>query len=229
MLDFTFGLALFDVVPVVLTGLALWFVARIVRDLAPSYQLMAALGGTLVIAGGLSKATWKLIAAIDGSDLAWLANALFPLMAPGFVLLAVAVWAGVRGLRGRRALLGWRVALGLILTACVAAAVRDWWLGVPRGWFLPLLVLVSLGNLTTSILLIRAAVYLQCWRVAVLVGVDLAMIFALQPIAMTTPKTIALHWLEQSLTAFGTGCFALGAYLLWRAVSARRTIQPSPG
>lgn len=228
MLAFTPGLALFDLVPVALTGLALWYVARLVRELAPSHHRMAVLGGVLIVAGGLAKATWKLIAALQGADLVWLANALFPLMAPGFVLLAVAVWAGVRGLRGRRALFGWPTALGLILSACVVAAVRHWWLDIPRGWFLPLLVLVSLGNLTASVLLVRAAFHLRRRSAAVLLGLDLVMIFALQPIAMMTPKTIAVHWFEQSLTAFGSGCFALAAYLLWRAVAARRILAAAP-
>lgn len=222
VLDFSLGLALFDLVPVALTAVAFWFIARILHDLAPSYYPMAVLGGGLVIAGGLSKATWKLVAAAAGVDLTWLSNALFPLMAPGFVLLAVAVWAGVRTWRGRQALLGWPAALGLILIAFGAAAVRFWWLDIPRGWFLPFLVLVSFGNLTVGLLLIRAAFQLRRWWSAMLLSVDLAMIFALQPIAMASPKTIAMHWIEQSLTAFGTGCFAFGAYLLWCALRERR-------
>jgi hypothetical protein len=100
--------------------------------------------------------------------------------------------------------------------AFTAAALRQWVLEVPRGWFLPLLTLASLGNLATSLLLIGVCLSLQRWGTALLFTVNLLMIFALQPIAMMNPKTLALHWTEQSLTALGTACFALAAYRLWR-------------
>ena len=56
------------------------------------------------------------------------------------------------------------------------------------------------------------------------------MVFALQPIAMANPKTLTLHWLEQSLTAFGTACFALAAWRLWRgARPGAAHAAPPPG
>ena len=215
--DFTISLALYNFLPVVLIGVALWFLARFVADHDPTDHRLALLGGGLILAGGLAKASWKLIAAASGTDLNWLSNALFPLMAPGFALLAVALWGAVQGQRGRPIPVGlWRVALAAVALAFVAAALRHWVLDLPRGWFLPLLVLASLGNLTTSVLLIGAALSLRRWGTALLFAVNLLMIFALQPIAMMNPKTLAMHWIEQSLTALGTACFALAAYRLWR-------------
>lgn len=219
MLEFPLSLALYNVVPVILTGVALWFLIRFVRDQHAPHHGLALPGGALILAGGTAKVTWKLIAATTGADIEWLANALFPLMAPGFALLAVAIWGATRRLRGQQPLVGWRVVLLAVLLAFSIAAVRQWILEMPRGWFLPLLALASLGNLGASILLIRAALWLHRWRIALLFAINLAMIFALQPIAMASPKTLALHWIEQSLTVFGTGCFALAAYLLWRAAN----------
>jgi hypothetical protein len=43
------------------------------------------------------------------------------------------------------------------------------------------------------------------------------MVFALPPIAMASPDTLSVHWLEQGLTALGTAAFALGAYWLLRS------------
>ena len=221
MLDFTLGLALYNFVPVMLTGVALWFLIRFVHDLDAPHDGLARLGGVLILAGGLSKATWKLIAATTGADLGWLAGALFPLMAPGFALLAVAIWSATRRLRGRSPPGGWRIALLAVLLVFGLAAVRQWLLDIPRGWFLPLLALASLANLGASLLLMQAAIILHRWWIALLFAINLAMIFALQPIAMASPKTLALHWLEQTLTALGTGCFALAAYWLWRTVKCR--------
>jgi len=217
VLDFPVDLALYNFLPVVLTGAALWFLFLFVRDRVFDGYPLALLGGVLVFFGGLSKAFWKLIAALSGVDVTWLAAALFPLMALGFALLAVAVWAASRQLRGRRSLGGWRLAVSLILMAFTVSALRQWLWDIPRGWFLPLLILASLSNLALSAQLIWAGLHLRRGSIALLFGINLGMIFALQPIAMTAAKTMAMHWIEQSLTAVGTGCFALAAYLLWRA------------
>ena len=220
MPNFPIPLAVFNFLPVALTGVALWFLAHYVRGQAAANDRLALLGAGLILAGGLSKALWKLIAAVTGLDLVWLANALFPLMAPGFALLCAAIWGATRRQRGLRPPAGlWPATLATIAVAFAVAAYRQWVLESPRGWFLPLLVLASLGNLGLSLLLIGASLRLRRWSVAALFAVNLGMIFALQPIAMATPKTLALHWLEQSLTAFGTGCFALAAYLLSRTAA----------
>ena len=226
MTDFTPTLALYNVLPVALTGLALWFLSRYVAVQDPAYRGLALLGGGLILSGGLAKAGWKLIAATTGADLAWLANALFPLMAPGFALLAVALWGAVRHHRGRRVPVGrWRIGLAVVLIAFAAAALRQWVLEIPRGWFLPLLILASLGNLATSLLLIGLSLRLRRWGMAILFAVNLTMIFALQPIAIINPKPLALHWLEQTLTALGTACLALATYRLWRLVDDGRGRQ----
>lgn len=221
MLDFSLPLALFNAIPVLLTGIALWFLVCFVREWDAPHHRLALLGGALIVAGGASKAVWKLIAATTGIDLGWLANALFPLMAPGFALLAVAIWGATRRLRGRKMQSGWWIALLAVLLAFSLAAVRHWILDIPRGWFLPLLALTSLGNLSVSILLIYTALRWRRWQIALLFAINLAMIFALQPIALATPKTLALHWIEQTLTVFGTGCFALAAYLFLQATKNR--------
>ena len=88
------------------------------------------------------------------------------------------------------------------LTAYYIAALRSWGLAVERGWFLALMTLASLANLTLTALLLR-----ETWRrlalwLAPLFPVNLAMVFALQRIARIEPKTLSLHWLEQSLTAW---------------------------
>jgi hypothetical protein len=216
-------LALFNFVPVLLTALALAFIARLARTLAAASAPMALAGAALVVLAGLCKASWKLILAGGGPDLPWLASALFPLMAPGFTLLAFAVWRAQRTTAAppRRP---WLVPLALIGLAYGIAALRSWGLGVDRGWFLPLLALASLANLTLTALLLR-----ESWRrrvvwLAPLFLVNLAMVFALQRIARIEPMTLDLHWLEQSLTALGAGAFALGAVLLSRRV--RR--EPAP-
>jgi hypothetical protein len=222
MSELTLSLALFNLLPVGFTGVALWFLARLVGNLDPINRPMAWLGGALVLLGGLTKATWKLILVTTGVDLAWLATALFPLMAPGFALLAGAISGVFLRLRGhtQTARLRYLVGVVILLVAC-SVAVRTLGLGIPRGWFLPLLGLTSIANVILTLALIASALRLGLKGAAVLFGVNLAMVFALPPIAMASPDSLVLHWLEQILTAVGTAAFALGSYWLFRAARSR--------
>ena len=187
--------ALFNFLPVLLTALALFCIARLVRALAPANAPMALAGAALVVLAGLCKASWKLIVALGGPDLPWLAGALFPLMAPGFTLLTLAVWQAQRNTPARP----WLMALALIGIAYGISALRSWGLAVERGWFLPLLALASLANLTLTGLLLRESWRRRAVWLAPLFLANLAMVFALQRIARIEPMTIYLHWLEQSL------------------------------
>jgi hypothetical protein len=47
------------------------------------------------------------------------------------------------------------------------------------------------------------------------------MVLVLQPIAVAATKTLSMHWTEQGLTALGTACFALGAFLLLKLAAER--------
>jgi hypothetical protein len=217
MPQYGLDLALTNFLPVLFTALALFCIARLTRALAPASEPMALSGAALVVLAGLCKALWKLILALGGPDLPWLANALFPLMAPGFTLLALAFWHAQRETlkRPRRP---WFLPLTLIGLAYGVAALRSFGLSVERGWFLPLMTLASLANLTLTALLLRETWRRRALWLAPLFLANLAMVFALQRIARIEPKTLSMHWLEQSLTAAGAGAFALGARLLYRRV-----------
>jgi hypothetical protein len=218
---FGLDLALANFVPVLFTALALLCIAGLVRALAEADGTMARIGAALVVLAGGCKAVWKLILALGGPEQPWLAHALFPLMAPGFALLALALWNAQRKSPASRQTL-WLLALALTGLGTGVAALRSFGLAVERGWFLPLMILASVANLTLTVLLLREAWRRHALALAPLFLANLAMVFALQRIALIEPKTLSLHWLEQSLTALGAGAFALGAWLLLRRV---RTAQ----
>ncbi|ANB02996.1 hypothetical protein [Ectothiorhodospira sp. BSL-9] len=216
--QFTLPLALFNFLPVLLTAVALGFLARLLGRLRHDLMAWAILGAALVVAGGLSKAIWKLLATLTGQDVVWLSNALFLLIGPGFFLLAVITWGVFRRVEvGPRkiVLLGWGLA-GIML-ACTVAAVRTWGLEITRGWFLPFMLLTSLGNLGLMALLIRLGWRARQWGVIGLLLVNVLVVFALQPIAMAGADTLAMQWLEQVITALGALCLAVALWLLVRA------------
>ena len=217
---FGLDLALANFLPVLFTALALLCIARLVRALSQAEARMALIGAELVVLAGLSKAVWKLILALGGPDLPWLANALFPLMAPGFTLLACALWSAQRTAPARVS--PWLPALVLIGTGYAIAGYRSFGLALERGWFLPMMILASVANLSLTMLLLREAWRRQALFLAPLFLANFAMVFALQRIARIEPKTLSLHWLEQSLTAGGASAFALGAWLLLRRVAHKQ-------
>ena len=218
---FTLPLALFNFLPVLLTALALALLVRLVGRLRPDLVAWAIVSYALIFAGGLSKAVWKLIATLSGSDLQWLANALFPLIGPGFFLLAVVVWMSFYrpGPDPRRTQI-LVVTLLAIALAVAVAALRTWGMDVERGWFLPFMLLTTLGNLGLMVLLIRRGWQLRRWGAVALLGINLVVVFGLQPIAMAGADTLALHWLEQVMTALGATAFAAAMWLLLRAADS---------
>ncbi|MBK8990084.1 MAG: hypothetical protein IPM39_29150 [Chloroflexi bacterium] len=219
MNDYTIGLALYDFLPVIFTGVALFFITRLVETVAPDQKLMAAVGAGLVVTAGLLKAIWKLEMAVAGQDVVWMAEALFPLMAPGFTLLAAAVWIAMRRLHGKSSPKNvWLAPLAAIVLVYGIAALRFWLQGVERGWFMPIMSLASLTNLWLTALLMIEAGRRGKWGVSLLFIVNVGMIFVLQAIAPIQPKPIALHWFEQTLTTFGAAAFALASYLLFKLV-----------
>lgn len=223
MLDFTLPLALYDFLPVIFTGLAMWALAGFAGRIDPARYAMMLTGGGLVLAGGLAKALWKLIAALTGQDIGWLATLLFPLMAPGFLVVAVALSGAVSRLRGGAMALGWPLVWVLLGILAGAVGVREWLLDIPRGWFLPLLVCASIGNLVATVQLVRASLHLRRAWIVVLLVINLGMVVVLPPIAMAGPSTLWMHWIEQTLTAVGSGCFAAAAFWL------RGLLPLSPG
>lgn len=220
MNDYSIALAIYDFLPSVFTGFALMFIAQMVGRSAPQSQGMAVIGGGLVVLAGVLKASWKLIMATTGQDIVLLSEAMFPLMGPGFLLVGLAVWSGLRSARGKSVpsyLDG--IALA-ILVAVVGLALHSMFIaGNERGYFPVFLMLASLSNVGLSILLIREALRRQRRTMAFLFFLNIAMVFALQPIAAMPEQSIAIHWFEQTLTSAGAAAFMTAAFLLLREVS----------
>lgn len=210
--DFTLGLALYDFLPVLLTGVAVWFLARLVTAQGVPNGQVAFVGAVLVFVAGLSKAVWKLNVTLNGEDVIWLANLLFPLMAPGFALLATGIWAVERRLRGKAVSAWvWAAPVLVIVAVYALALVRMADPQIERGWFMPIMGLASVGNLGLTAILIALSIRYGKWGWVVLFVLNVAMVFALIPIAQIEPKSIALHWIEQTISSGGAAAFALAA------------------
>lgn len=88
---FTLGLALLDAVPVLL------FCASMVLVGLRFRSALFAAGAVCCVLAGCGKVAWKLLAALRGADISWLARPFRVLMPAGFALMLVAVVAAIAG------------------------------------------------------------------------------------------------------------------------------------
>ena len=196
--------------PVVLSSIGLWVVAGLVGRADPSNGRMAKLGWALVSAGGICKASWKLVLGItDGAtDIRWLDNSLFLFMAAGFVFFAFAL--------AEHRSPAWKVPLGVVTGSYVAAAL-SLFLGGSRSWFFVLLAVAAVANLVATGRLAR-----RSWRIGAIMGallfwLNFAVILLLPGFARLPDQTIALQWVEQSVNTVGQMGFLVASLLLARA------------
>ncbi|MGJ8686394.1 MAG: hypothetical protein ACSHWQ_02865, partial [Spongiibacteraceae bacterium] len=77
MPQYSIALALFDYLPVTLSAYGLYYLLKALATVNLHWQRIAILGATLVISGGLLKASWKLIVASMEVDISWMNQSLF--------------------------------------------------------------------------------------------------------------------------------------------------------
>jgi hypothetical protein len=90
--DFPLSMALQNYMPVILSGIGLFLVARMVSAAHAAAGRLALAGAALIVVAGTLKASWKLVMALSRLDLPLLSQSLFPLIAPGFTLMAWALF-----------------------------------------------------------------------------------------------------------------------------------------
>ncbi|MFF3501720.1 hypothetical protein [Streptomyces sp. NPDC003247] len=218
--DYPLSLAVEDFVPVVLTTAA---AVRLITPAAATGRrgrLTAAGGALLIAAGGLSKAVWKLVVALDGPDLQPLNTALFPLLSAGFLLLALALLrlpppapqspapapapGEIRRLERTFAVL-WPA------TATVCLALRS---------TAPALVLTVAAVTVCAVRLILLARGAGDTWAAGAAGVWLLGMYVLGPLAARPDQSVALQWVEQSCNTLTQAAVV---------VAARRLAAALPG
>ena len=209
----TVPLALWDLVPVVLGGLGCWLLADVAGRRVPEVRTAGRVGAVLVFLGGLAKAVWKLVFALTENDLVVLYDALFVLLAPGFVLVALALYAARTGeARGFR--LGAAAVLGSYAIAAATGSVDA---------VLPLMVVAATATGVLALLEARSAGdRTATW----LFAAQIALAFALVPLA-APPQTLGKQWAEESINAVAQAAFALGAWRLLRRERLRTSIVPT--
>jgi hypothetical protein len=218
MHDYSAGVALFDFLPVLLSGLGLLLLARAIAARRCALAPLAWGAALLIIAGGMCKASWKLVVALHGRDIGWLANMLFICLAPGFVVMSFCLFSARRG----TGLAPWRLLSWLALTFGGACAA---WLFSPhpRAWFFWLL---SMTTAASAALIFNAVLIAFRSRQRGIAALFIYHFFAnlvLSGLARLPPSETTA-WLQEGVNFSSQAAFA---YAAWRlSASLRRSWSP---
>ncbi|HEY9328658.1 MAG TPA: hypothetical protein VIS09_10540 [Streptomyces sp.] len=225
-LDYPVSLAVEDFVPVLLTACAA------VRLVAPAARTgrtgrtLAVSATVLIAAGGLSKAGWKLIVALDGPDLQLFNKALFPLLSAGFLLLALALLrfglpgapqprgGEPSGVRLPRVFAGlWAVVAGA--SAAFASTA-------------PVMALTIAAVTVCAVRLILLARAAGDTLAASAAGFWLLGMYVLGPLASRPDQSVALQWVEQSCNTLTQAAALLAAWRLAPVLCAQAAAPGTP-
>jgi hypothetical protein len=227
METYTLSLALVDFLPVLFAAIGLYFVIRMVAHINPHQGRVAAVGVLLTVAGGLSKASWKLVMALSQSqvNLTLLDNALFVLMAPGYTLIAWSVWQTSRMVRQQKTFHAWLPPATLIaLTFAGSIALYIAYPSSP-AWERLLLSVMVLATTVTGVLLIIFAFRQNLPLAGWLLILNLIGVFVLNGMARME-QTIALQWFEQSINAISWLVFWFATSKMYQYVRNNFGIDP---
>lgn len=228
--EYTVIMALQDYLPVFLSSLGLFFLARMVTRIDQPSGRLAYLGWGLITLGGLNKATWKLIMAATSSqtNLVWLDNSLFLLLGPGFMCMGFAIWYAQRRLEDKKIPFFKNVfILPLAISAVFVGLAAFMGLRQPgaRTPFFILLGLTTIANFVTGGLVIRQGLQQGSRLIALLFGFNLLAILMLTGMARIDPQTIPLEWTAQITNTFSNAAFAFASYKLAQITTARVQTQ----
>ncbi len=214
--DFTVPMALEDFIPVAFTAIGLYLIAKLVTDKYSNLSILAWLGTNLVITDGMLKAVWKLIYAATGTDIAWMHDTLFLLMGPGFIFVAWALWCGLKE-QSSTAKQVWLVPLIIVLPALSLSAYLA--MTQPnRSWARVLLMLTTIGILTTNGLIIASCLKRKLLLPIVLILINIITIFT-QVFISQLEQTTAIHWVGQINNTISWAAFAAGVWLWQKALN----------
>ncbi len=207
---YTVPLALFDYLPVLLSGLgALWLSRAAWRRTPGGPPVRAARHRVRRRRRGV-QGDLEAPRRLGAGDFERLEQALFPLLATGFSLLAWSLLSGVR----ERAMAWWPFAAVWALAVIGALAQRT---------VRPLFFTTVLLSLAVTAYAIRLA---QKGHERPAIWLFAAQVFGsltLVPLQRLEP-TLAVQWLEESINTVAQGAFALGAWRVLSALSARDAV-----
>lgn len=214
----TVPLALQDYMTVIFSALGLAILTRMVHQFNRELGRMALAGMALIVLGGFLKASGKLVSAAGGPDLALLHQGLFPLIAPGFALMAWSLYQIRRVFRDQPPLRRPWLAPAILIVVSGLGAFALAMAGGP--WKAPLILLATIGNVGMLIMLALAAWGRKMWFTGALFIVALVVVLIMSQLANLKDVSIGMIWFEQITQTIAQMLFALAAWNFSQKVEA---------
>lgn len=212
---YTISLALEDYVPVILFSVGLFLLSKMIAKMDERSGRLAYLATILITLGGLFKASWKLILAATGTEVAWLQDILFVLLTPGFIFLTWAIFSAQQERRAPESIWVWPLILSLSsLVAAYYISVRI----EGRSWVFMLMGVTTIFNVAVSSLVIRQSLQQNMRAIGLLFLLNIVLVFVLGGIAFSPEPQLRTGWIEQLTNTISTGAFAFAAWKLGNKV-----------
>lgn len=233
--EYTLSLALVDYIPVILSSIGFFLLARMIAARDTESGRLAYAGWLMISLGGLSKASWKLLMALSSgqNNVAMLDHGLVVLMAPGFIFFTFGFWYGLRVMAGTgRPQNVWMMPAALSVIVLGAAVFTGAALYDPERtgrqiWFFILLGTMTIMNIIAGGLAIRQARRQGLMLAAALFALNLVLIILLQGMARASEQTVSLQWIEQITNIVAQGVFAYAAWKLSESVIGQVAVSSS--
>ena len=194
----TVPMAIVDFTPVVM-----FFFAAVIlqRDLynklvKGAFALLAA-GSIMVFTGGLYKAVWKLLYALNVCNFEALDIALFPLQGPGFVL----VFLGLTALKKKD--------FGAPTALAVAPVLYQ------SNLIFIVMQVIGFGGIQYN--MARIALYMKKKLAAVLFLLSFIFVLGMGYLGAKFDDSSSMHWIAQVTNICSEGCFLSGVLILHKA------------
>lgn len=214
----TVPLALQDYMTVIFSALGLVILTRMIYQLNRELGRMALAGTALIVLGGFLKASGKLVSAAGGPDLALFHQGLFPLIAPGFTLMAWSLYQIRRVFRDQPPLKQPWLVPAVIIAVFGIGVIALALAGGP--WKVPLILLATVGNVGMLIMLALAAWGRKMWFTGALFIVTLLVVLVMSQLANMKNVSIGMIWFEQITQTVAQMLFALAAWNYSQKVEA---------
>jgi len=194
--EVTLSLALYDYLPILIWVAGSYFLVDAIREDINRvfFYYILILSLALVCSGGILKATWKFLIALADINLLILSDMQFPLMGTGFFLLFISL-------------------LTLLLQK-KEIQEKKFAIGVFKKFFLPLVVVGSIGS---TICLILIAKRKKAFHALIFYSIFLVVSTSMGYIgSRIVANSYNVILLEQTINCSSTLLWALGSFFLWK-------------
>ncbi|GLP96380.1 hypothetical protein [Paraferrimonas sedimenticola] len=226
MYQYSVALAVYDYIPILLSAIGLYYLTKALQTWHPPIASSASLAAALIVAGGLCKATWKLLISTMDVNVMALNHALMLFMAPGFILLTWCVWTTRRYYANRpTSPTSWRCPASTIATLLIVVVVLALQFPDKRLWFFALLGALTLSNIIFAWHAVRHSWQTANKGAAILYLLNVIAVFAMSGLARVGDNSESFQWIAQLSNTVTQGLFAGAGYLLWKARSPQQNFQ----